>query len=245
MSRPRRGRSPSGSPQLVDLWWEEARKYQVLPLDNRPIAALLAPRKPVRRARPRTSSIPVGVADPGERDRERRATATTRSPRRSRSPTVGTAGGCPARDGDAARWLVASICSTAGCGTCTATWARTGTPSRPTSSCRPARTSSASRSRATATSAASAGCSSTATVVGEGEIPITTPVRYSITGAGLTCGWEQGPPVGDGYAAPFRFTGTLHRVVVDVSTASGTGTRRPSSRRSWRSSSPRGHTGRP
>jgi hypothetical protein len=27
-----------------------------------------------------------------------------------------------------------------------------------------------------------------------------------------------GPPVGDGYEAPFRFTGgTLHRVVVDVS----------------------------
>ncbi|MGZ4804405.1 MAG: arylsulfatase, partial [Acidimicrobiia bacterium] len=31
---------------LVDLWWEEARKYQVLPLDNRPIAALLHPRRP-------------------------------------------------------------------------------------------------------------------------------------------------------------------------------------------------------
>ncbi len=31
---------------MVELWWEEARKYQVLPLDNRPIAALLAPRKP-------------------------------------------------------------------------------------------------------------------------------------------------------------------------------------------------------
>ena len=53
-------------------------------------------------------------------------------------------------------------------------------------------------------------------VVGEGEIATTTPVRYSISGAGLTCGWEQGPPVGEGYAAPFRFTGTLHRVVVEV-----------------------------
>jgi hypothetical protein len=53
-------------------------------------------------------------------------------------------------------------------------------------------------------------------LVGEAEIPIVTPVRYSITGGGITCGWEQGPPVGDGYDAPFRFTGTLRRVVVDV-----------------------------
>jgi arylsulfatase len=53
-------------------------------------------------------------------------------------------------------------------------------------------------------------------VVGQGEIPEVTPVRYSITGGGITCGWEQGPAVGDDYAAPFRFTGRLRRVVVEV-----------------------------
>jgi arylsulfatase len=52
--------------------------------------------------------------------------------------------------------------------------------------------------------------------VGEGPIAMTTPVRHSISGAGLTCGWEQGPPVGEGYSAPFRFSGALHRVVVEV-----------------------------
>src|SRR5689334_23077019 len=31
---------------LVALWWEEAERYKVLPLDNRPVAALLAPRRP-------------------------------------------------------------------------------------------------------------------------------------------------------------------------------------------------------
>ncbi len=62
------------------------------------------------------------------------------------------------------------------------------------------------------------------TVVGEGDIPTTTPVRYSITGAGLTCGWEQGPAIGDGYTAPFRFTGTIHDVTVEIS---GTGHRDP------------------
>jgi arylsulfatase len=53
-------------------------------------------------------------------------------------------------------------------------------------------------------------------VVGEAPIPNVTPVRYSITGGGITCGWEQGPPVGHDYDAPFRFTGTLRRVVVEV-----------------------------
>ena len=41
-------------------------------------------------------------------------------------------------------------------------------------------------------------------------------MRYYNTGAGLTCGYELGPPVGDGYEAPFRFTGTIHEVVVEV-----------------------------
>ena len=53
-------------------------------------------------------------------------------------------------------------------------------------------------------------------VVGEGEIPQVTPVRFSISGGGITCGWEQGPAVGEGYTAPFPFTATLRRVTVDV-----------------------------
>ena len=32
--------------ELVDLWWEQAERYKVLPLDNRPLAALLEPRRP-------------------------------------------------------------------------------------------------------------------------------------------------------------------------------------------------------
>ena len=33
--------------ELVGRWWEEARRYQVLPLDNRPVAALMHPRRPM------------------------------------------------------------------------------------------------------------------------------------------------------------------------------------------------------
>jgi arylsulfatase A-like enzyme len=52
--------------------------------------------------------------------------------------------------------------------------------------------------------------------VGEGEIPHFTPTRFSITGEGLCCGYDLGMPVVDDYRPPFRFTGTLRRVVVEV-----------------------------
>jgi arylsulfatase len=53
-------------------------------------------------------------------------------------------------------------------------------------------------------------------VVAEGEIPRFTPTRFSLVGQGLTCGWSVDAPVCADYQAPARFTGMLHRVVVDV-----------------------------
>ena len=50
----------------------------------------------------------------------------------------------------------------------------------------------------------------------EGIIAKTAFSRYSITGGGLTCGWEQGPAVGEDYEAPFPFAGTLHQVEISV-----------------------------
>ena len=44
-----------------------------------------------------------------------------------------------------------------------------------------------------------------------------TPMTFSYTGGGLTCGYEVGPAIGDGYAAPFRANVDIDRVVVDVS----------------------------
>ena len=37
-----------------------------------------------------------------------------------------------------------------------------------------------------------------------------------MTGAGLTCGYSDGLPVTRRYQAPFRCTGTIERVVIDV-----------------------------
>jgi arylsulfatase len=53
-------------------------------------------------------------------------------------------------------------------------------------------------------------------VVGEGRIPRFTPTRFSLTGAGFTCGYSDGLPVTREYQAPFRFTGRIIRAVVDV-----------------------------
>jgi arylsulfatase len=54
------------------------------------------------------------------------------------------------------------------------------------------------------------------TEVASGNVAMFTPARFSITGGGLTCGYESGPAVGDDYEAPFRCTATIHRVVVEV-----------------------------
>ena len=53
-------------------------------------------------------------------------------------------------------------------------------------------------------------------VVGKGEIPRFTPARFSLTGAGVTCGYSGGLPVTDAITPPFTFTGVIHRVTVSL-----------------------------
>jgi hypothetical protein len=52
-------------------------------------------------------------------------------------------------------------------------------------------------------------------LVGQAEFPVTTPIAFNL--GGLTCGANPGTPVTPAYQAPFRFTGTLHAVTVDLS----------------------------
>ena len=40
--------------------------------------------------------------------------------------------------------------------------------------------------------------------------------RFSFTGNGLTCGRSEGEPPCKDYRSPFPFSGTLHRVTVEV-----------------------------
>jgi arylsulfatase len=50
--------------------------------------------------------------------------------------------------------------------------------------------------------------------VGRGAVDRFTPVAFNEVGIGLTCGYEWGPTVGDDYAAPFSFNGTIVRAEV-------------------------------
>ena len=53
------------------------------------------------------------------------------------------------------------------------------------------------------------------TLVGNAEVPYTTP--FELDPGALTCGANPGSPISDDYASPFKFTGTIHSVTVDVS----------------------------
>jgi arylsulfatase A-like enzyme len=53
-------------------------------------------------------------------------------------------------------------------------------------------------------------------VVATGPIPRFTPAGFNGVGVGLTCGYEWGPSVGEGYDAPFAFNGTIVRAEVHV-----------------------------
>ncbi len=53
-------------------------------------------------------------------------------------------------------------------------------------------------------------------LVGQVDIPLTMPLSLGL-GGGIVCGADTGSPVWDKYKAPFKFTGTLHNTTVDVS----------------------------
>jgi arylsulfatase len=52
-------------------------------------------------------------------------------------------------------------------------------------------------------------------LVGNAEAPMTVPL--ALNPGGLTCGANPGSPVVEDYVGPFRFTGTIHRVTIDLS----------------------------
>jgi arylsulfatase len=53
---------------------------------------------------------------------------------------------------------------------------------------------------------------------GEGELPVTIPLTMGLA-AGVSIGLDAGAPVTDEYSAPYAFTGTIEKVIYDVSGA--------------------------
>jgi len=52
-------------------------------------------------------------------------------------------------------------------------------------------------------------------LAGQGEIPLTMPLSLGL-GGGMVCGADIGSPVWDKYKPPFKFTGRIYSVTVDV-----------------------------
>ena len=52
-------------------------------------------------------------------------------------------------------------------------------------------------------------------LVANSEVPYTVPLLFELEG--LSCGYDFGAPAGEGYEPPFAFTGTIHSVTFDVS----------------------------
>jgi arylsulfatase len=52
-------------------------------------------------------------------------------------------------------------------------------------------------------------------LVGQAEFPVTVPIMFSP--GGLSCGANPGAPILAAYRSPFRFTGVLRSVTVDLS----------------------------
>jgi arylsulfatase len=202
---------------MIDTWWEEARRNDVLPLDNRPLAALLNPRPTRRGARERYEYHPNGAVVP-----EPVAVNV-----RNRSHTITAQVDVP--DGVVPEGVIVALGSTLGGWTLYLVDGRLHYVHN---------LGGRERHRIASEARVGAGThtlgfrfdktgeyAGTGTLVldgrdvGTGDIPFFTPVRFSITGAGLTVGYELGPAISDDYVAPFRLNGTLHRVVVDVSGA--------------------------
>jgi arylsulfatase len=204
---------PDKLAELIEVWWREARRFQVLPLDNRPLAALFAPRHsfPDRahyRFWPGGSIIAENVTV-NTRNRSHRIVATVDVPAGSTGDGVlialGTVlggwsfhvlDGCLRYAYNRYGAELMTIESTVPIG--------------------PGPHELVCEVTAPGDWTAAVRLLVDGQVVGEGALGRTTPARHSIIGSGVTCGWEQGPPVGDGYAAPFHSTAGLRRVDVFV-----------------------------
>jgi arylsulfatase A-like enzyme len=217
-------REPERLAAMVETWWQEAEKYQVLPVDHRLIEALMDPRHwPVARASHTVyPASPPGGA--GSIVPEYRVT-----PLRGRAHSLAAHVLVP--PGGASGVLVAM-------GTVLGGWSLHVLDGRlryvhnfvgagldvieSGSLVAPGR-------RVLGFSFEPAGPGGTGRLfvdgveVASGRIERVPISRYNLTGGGLTCGWEQGPAVGPGYQAPFPFGGSIEKVVIGTDPGSAPG----------------------
>ena len=206
--------------ELIAMWYTEAGKYNVFPLDGSAAQRLMTERPQVAEPRDRVR-IPARHPDDAVLGRPAgAATGRTPSPPTRRSPMAAPRACCCARAATPAAGR--STSRTAGCVTPTTTSA--GRPTR----CRAGPASGGQASAAVRVRAhrqagphpgqglpGRAQLYVDGQLIAQDEFPVTTPIAFNP--GGLTCGANPGSAVTADYQAPFPFTGTLHTVTVDLS----------------------------
>ncbi|GIU88305.1 MAG: arylsulfatase [Acidimicrobiia bacterium] len=203
-------REPERLRRMIDRWWAEAERYQVLPLDNRPFADFVFSRPatvPERSRyvyRPGTQMVSEEAAV-NVRNRDHTVRAYVEGPGEGVLCSQGSAlggwtlfvrGGTLSYVHNLASWRTYRVD-----GPCTLG------PGPHTIEFRFHRTG---EHRGVGVLVVDG------TEVGRGELKRTTPIRFSLTGVGLWCGRGGNLAVCDDYEGPFPWTGTLRRVEVEV-----------------------------
>ena len=209
---------PDRLARMVEQWWEEAEKYQVLPVDHRLMEALMDPRHfPVSR---REHVVYPGGAIVAEyrvtplRGRAHRIEAHVEIPAGGPEPAAGVLVAMGTGLGGWSLHLLAGrpryVNNFVGASLDVIEAASPVAPGRHVIGFE-----FAPHPAGAGSGAAGAGrLLVDGLEVAAGPVTRVPIARYSLTGGGLTCGWEQGPPVGPGYEAPFRFGAGLAKVVI-------------------------------
>jgi arylsulfatase len=199
--------------ELIDLWWREAEAHQVLPLDNSPFEAIFGERPHGAPTRSRYVYYAGGAPVPevtavNVRNRSHTITAEVEIPPAGAEGVLlaqGSAfGGYALFVRDGRLHYVHNFCALEEHRVSSTVAVPTGAH---TLAFRFVKTG---EHQGTGTLLIDGG------PAGEVQIDRFTRTRFSITGEGLTCGYAPGLPVCRDYRAPFRFTGAIRRVTVDV-----------------------------
>ena len=213
-SRDLAGERPELVRRLVELWWAEAERNQVLPLDNRVLWALVHPKpdhRPPREAFryfPGAAQVPESVAV-NVRNRSHALIVDVTI------PESGPADGVLLALGSALGGWSLHILG----GRARYVHNLYGKERHTVESAAPV-TPGEHRIEFAFTKDAGLGgtgvLSCDGRETGRGVIPRFTPSGFNGVGAGLTCGYEWGPATGTGYTAPFPFRGTIRGARVET-----------------------------
>ncbi|HLG92309.1 MAG TPA: sulfatase-like hydrolase/transferase, partial [Acidimicrobiales bacterium] len=207
------GEHPELLRQMVELWWAEAGRYQVLPLDNRPFSEFVLERPPALPPRqtyvyyPGAAAVPEGVAA-NLHNRAHRISAEVEV------PPGGAEGVLIAQGSGLGGWsLFVKDGRLAYVHNYVSYELHRIGAERPVAE-------GAHRLEfryvPTGQHQGRGELWVDGDLAGQGEIPRFTPHLFSLCGAGLTCGYSDGLPVTPEYRAPFAFTGRLSKVTVEV-----------------------------